>query len=55
MQLNAVSTLYAVATAFGSMKSSKFSDFLEKMLPDEKDLNETLDQLKDKGLPIEDN
>jgi hypothetical protein len=50
--MHAITTMYGSAAAFGSIKTEDFRRFLEQFGPMEP--SQTLDQLKQKGLPIED-
>jgi len=53
-QLDAISTLYATATAFGSMKNTDFKRFLDKFDMKPIDVMKNIDEMKAKGLPVED-
>jgi hypothetical protein len=54
MQLSAICTVYATATAFGSMKFLDFRKFLDKFGIDKKaPIEDTINEMKKAGLPIE--
>lgn len=53
-RLQAIVIFNATATAFGSVKNEQFQEFLEILSGVKKDINEVLDELKNKGLPVED-
>lgn len=52
-QLNAIVTVYATATAFGSMKFSDFRKFLDKFELNKQEVEDTIKDMKKAGLPIE--
>ncbi len=52
-QINAICTLYATATAFGSMKFVDFRKFLDKFEGKKEMIEDTIKEMKKAGLPIE--
>lgn len=53
LQLNTIATLKAVACAFGSIKKDDFVKFLDSLCRKEQDIEETLQDMKKAGLPVE--
>jgi hypothetical protein len=54
LQLHTTATLYAVGAAFGTVKKEKYREFMEMLSMKKKDVHKSLDEMKGKGLPIED-
>jgi hypothetical protein len=54
VQMQAIAVFNAVGTAFGSIKMQSFKEFLGALSMKKKDLHRALDEMKSKGLPIED-
>lgn len=52
-QLVAICTVYATATAFGSMKFADFRKFLDKFEMKKEQVEDTIKEMKNAGLPIE--
>jgi hypothetical protein len=55
IELNAIATLHAVATAFGTMEKKDFIEFLGKLSSRPIDPSKSIDDAKKIGLPVEEN
>jgi len=52
--MQAISVFYASGAAFGSIKSGNFKEFLDRLSMKKQDLHKAIDEMKNKGLNIED-